>query len=132
METDQTYSALTRCRGHQEQEWVDDGVDEAGADLPLLDGGQAHVGGAVGGVGDHGQDGVSRFLHLHSVITLSSVLKPFRAVSVNISVLLLVTKYRASSDDYTIGAEQCHYCNVFFIYTVDDVLRWLLCRKSLK
>ena len=57
METDQTYSALTRCRGHQEQEWVDDGVDEAGADLPLLNGGQAHVGGAVGGVGDHGQLG---------------------------------------------------------------------------
>ena len=47
-----TFRLVTCSRGHQDQERVDDGVDEAGADLPPLDGGQAHVGRAVGGVGD--------------------------------------------------------------------------------
>ena len=47
-----TLRLVTCSRGHQDQERVDDGVDEAGADLPPLDGGQANVGRAVGGVGD--------------------------------------------------------------------------------
>ena len=46
------FGLLTCSCGHQDQERVDDSVNEAGADLPPLDGGQAHVGRAVGGVSE--------------------------------------------------------------------------------
>ena len=98
---------LTRGRSHQDQEWVDDGVDEAGADLPPLDGGQAHVSRAIRGVGDQVQDGVTRPRLLHH--SMGSLHCPFLCFEIVVSpifftdstadFLLLVTKYRASSDD---------------------------------
>ena len=74
------FRLLTRGRSYQDQERVDDGVDEAGADLPPLDGGQAHVGGAVRGVGDQVQDRVTRPRLLHHftvpVLCFETVVSP--------------------------------------------------------